>query len=66
MKSRKGPYFPVDTGHRVASVCHLANIAIARGVKLQWDPEREVFVGDPRADAMCAIRPGRGEWSLEA
>ena len=31
VKSRKDPYFPVDIGHRVSTVCHLANIAIDRG-----------------------------------
>ncbi len=64
VKSRKDPYFPVDIGHRVSTVCHLANIAIDRGVKLKWDPEKEVFEGDDKANAMCRIRPGRGEWKL--
>ena len=64
VKSRKDPYFPVDIGHRVSTVCHLANIAIDRGVKLKWDPEQEVFEGDDKANAMCRIRPGRGEWKL--
>jgi hypothetical protein len=64
VKTRKDPYFPVDIGHRVSTVCHLANIAIDRGVKLKWDPEKEVFEGDDKANAMCRIRPGRGEWKL--
>ena len=64
VKSRKDPYFPVDIGHRVSSVCHLANIAIDRGVKLKWDPEKEAFIGDDKANAMCQLREGRGEWKL--
>jgi len=64
VKSRKDPYFPVDIGHRVATLCHLAVIAIDRGVKLNWDPEKEVFVGDDKANAMREVRPMRGEWSL--
>lgn len=64
VKSRKDPYFPVDIGHRVSSVCHLANIAIDRGVKLKWDPEKEAFIGDDKANAMCKLREGRGEWKL--
>ena len=52
VKSRKDPYFPVDIGHRVSTVCHLANIAIDRGVKLKWDPKEEVFVGDDKANEM--------------
>jgi hypothetical protein len=32
------------------STCHLANIAMRLGRKLQWDPEQERFVGDAEAD----------------
>ncbi|HJM65778.1 MAG: oxidoreductase [Roseibacillus sp.] len=64
VKSRQDPYFPVDIGHRVSTVCHLANIAIDRGRKLKWNPEKEVFIGDDQANEMCRIRPGRGEWKL--
>jgi predicted dehydrogenase len=64
VKSRKDPYFPADIGHRVATLCHLANISIDRGVKLNWDPETEVFVGDDKANAMRQVREMRGEWSL--
>ena len=48
VKSRKDPYFPVDIGHRVSTVCHLANIAIKLGRKLKWDPEQERFSDDDR------------------
>ena len=64
VKSRKDPYFPVDIGHRVSTVCHLANIAIDRGVKLAWDPVKQEFVGDDAANAMRKVRPGRGEWKI--
>ncbi|MBN1817526.1 MAG: Gfo/Idh/MocA family oxidoreductase [Sedimentisphaerales bacterium] len=63
VKSRKDPYFPVDIGHRVATVCHLANIAIKLGRKLKWDPERERFMGDAEADRMMS-RPMRSPWRL--
>jgi predicted dehydrogenase len=63
VKSRKDPYFPVEIGHRVATVCHLANIAIKCGRKLKWDPEREQFPGDDEANAMLA-RPMRSPWKL--
>ncbi len=65
VKSRKDPYFPVEIGHRVASVCHLANIAIKRGHKLHWDPTAERFANDDAANAMLA-RPMRAPWKLEA
>jgi predicted dehydrogenase len=63
VKSRKDPYFPVDIGHRVSTVCHLANIAIKLGRKLSWDPEQEVFPGDDEANAMMS-RPMRSPWTL--
>lgn len=66
VRSRKDPYFPVDIGHRVASVCHLANIAIKVGRKLKWDPVKEEFVGDDAANQLRQLRPMRQPWTLEA
>jgi len=63
VKSRQDPYFPVDIGHRVSTICHLANIAIKLGRKLKWDPAKEQFVGDPAATAMMD-RPRREPWQL--
>ena len=65
VKSRKDPYFPVDIGHRVSTVCHLANIAIKLGRKLKWDPKAERFDNDDSANAMLT-RPRRAPWKLEA
>lgn len=64
VKSRKDPYFPVDIGHRVATVCHLGNIAIDCGEKLAWDPEKEEFINNEKANNLRKIRPMRGDWSL--
>lgn len=63
VKSRRDPYFPVDIGHRVSTVCHLANIAIKLGRKLKWDPAKEVFPGDAEANALLD-RPRRKPWEL--
>lgn len=63
VKSRQDPYFPVDIGHRVSTVCHLANISIKLGRKLQWDPDQERFPDDPQATAMMS-REMRDPWSL--
>jgi hypothetical protein len=63
VKSRKDPYFPVDVGHRVSTICHLANIALRLGRKLKWDPQAEHFVNDPEADALRS-RPLRRPWKL--
>jgi predicted dehydrogenase len=63
VKSRQDPYFPVDIGHRVSTVCHLGNIAIQLGRKLHWDPEREQFVDDAAANALLT-RPLRTPWKF--
>jgi hypothetical protein len=63
VRSRKDPYFPVDIGHRVSTVCHLANIAIKLGRKLKWDPKHERFIGDDEANKLLD-RPRRDPWQL--
>jgi predicted dehydrogenase len=62
-KSRQDPYFPVDIGHRVSTVCHLANIAIKLGRPVNWDPQAERFENDDEANRMLS-RPMRSPWSL--
>jgi predicted dehydrogenase len=49
--SRKAPICDVETGHRSASECHLAQIALRLGRKLRWDVEREEFTGDSASEA---------------
>lgn len=63
VKSRKDPLESVETGHRVASLCHLGNIAMKLHRKIQWDPTQETIVGDPEAAAMLS-RPMRAPWTL--
>ncbi|HOX03500.1 MAG TPA: Gfo/Idh/MocA family oxidoreductase [Candidatus Paceibacterota bacterium] len=65
VKTRKDPYFPVEIGHRVSTVCHLANIAIRLGRKLRWDPAAERFIDDSGADVLRS-RPLRSPWKWEA
>jgi predicted dehydrogenase len=63
VKSRKDPYFPVEIGHRVSTVCHLANAAIKLGRKLKWDPVAERFTNDDAANQLLD-RPRRAPWQL--
>ncbi len=63
VKTRKDPYFPVDIGHRVSSLCHLGNIAMRLGRKLKWDPKAERFLNDDSANAMLS-RKMRDPWKL--
>jgi predicted dehydrogenase len=50
VRTRKDPVASVEVGHRSASICHLAVIAVRLGRKLQWDPAAERFVGDGAAE----------------
>jgi len=63
LKSRTQPVADVEIGHRTATVCHLGNIAMELGRKLQWDPEKERFVDDPAADSMLD-RSIRSPWYI--
>jgi predicted dehydrogenase len=51
MKDRTQPISDVATHHRAMTTCHLANIAIRLGRKLNWDPATEQIVGDDAANA---------------
>ena len=51
VRSRREPISDLESGHRVATACHLANLSLRLGRKLRWDAERETVVGDPEADA---------------
>jgi len=46
VRSRKLPICDVATGHRSATMCHLAAISLRTGFKLEWDSAAEAFVGD--------------------
>jgi hypothetical protein len=63
IKSRKLPNADVEIGHRSVSICHLLNITRELGRKLQWDPEREQFVGDDEANKLVD-RPRRAGFEL--
>jgi len=63
IKSRKLPNADVEIGHRSISVCHLVNITRELDRKLQWDPEKEQFVGDDEANKLLN-RPRRARFEL--
>jgi len=52
-----------EVAHRSTTTCHIANICLRLGRKLQWDPAVERFVNDPAADRMLA-RAMRSPWRL--
>ncbi|MBT8044901.1 MAG: gfo/Idh/MocA family oxidoreductase, partial [Verrucomicrobiae bacterium] len=60
IRSRKQPICTVETGHRSASVCHLANIGYKLRRKLTWDPAKEQFVNDAGANALTSRKARKG------
>jgi predicted dehydrogenase len=60
VRSREEPICSAETGHRSASVCHLANIGYKLRRKLVWDPEKEVFTNDAGANALTTRKPRKG------
>jgi hypothetical protein len=62
IKSRNKPFCDLEGGHRTAIICNLGNISLRLGGRtIQWDPDKEVVVGDREAAAMC-VRPYRAPW----
>jgi len=56
LKTRKQPNCPIETGARTVAVCHLGNIAYARGEELagkslKWDPQKWEFIDNDAANA---------------
>jgi predicted dehydrogenase len=63
IRLRKDPIANVEIGHRSATLCHLANIAMQLGQKLRWDPAKEYFVNNEPANRMLT-RSMRSPWRL--
>jgi len=50
--SRKAPIAEVEIGHRSITVAHIGVISMRMGgVRLQWDPTKESFVGEHAKEA---------------
>lgn len=61
VKTRGTPFASCEIGHRSATMCHLANIAMLTGKKLKWDPVAERITNDDEAQRMTC-RPPRDKW----
>lgn len=64
IKNNKQPICDVETGHRTSSLCSLANITYWLNRPLEWDPQKEQFVDDRKANKLLKS-PIRGPWKLE-
>ncbi|WP_158027238.1 Gfo/Idh/MocA family protein [Labilibacter marinus] len=64
VKNGGKPKHAAEDMHRTATVSHMGNIAMNLERKLQWDPAKEMFIGDDEANAMRS-RPERAPWTLD-
>ncbi|KPJ75345.1 MAG: hypothetical protein AMS14_03745 [Planctomycetes bacterium DG_20] len=63
IRTRQRPCRDVEYAHRVATVCHLGNIAYELNRRLKWDPVKEDILGDAEA-ARLLDRPKRSPWRI--
>ena len=64
VKFRQTPISDLESGHRVASACHLANLSLRLGRTIRWDADKESIIGDSEA-AKTLVRPYRAPWDDE-
>jgi len=58
IRERRDPVAPAEVGHRSCSACLVSHIAMKLPGKLYWDPVRERFIDNDRANSMLS-RPQR-------
>jgi len=58
IQSRRQPVAPVEVGHRSCSFCLLSHTAMKLPGKLYWDPKKERFINNDKANSMLS-RPQR-------
>ena len=64
VKSRKQPISDLASAHRVATICHLANLSLRLGRSIRWDSDSATIPGDNEAAALLE-RPYRQPWNRE-
>lgn len=64
VRSREQPASDLESGHRVATACHLANLSLKLGRALRWDAAGETVPNDLEANALLD-RPYRAPWDAE-
>jgi myo-inositol 2-dehydrogenase/D-chiro-inositol 1-dehydrogenase len=52
-----------EAAHRCATILHLANIAIRTGRDIEYDPVKEMIIGDVEANRLVDV-PMRAPWHL--
>ena len=64
IKSRKTPISDLESGHRVATMCHLGNLALRLGRMIRWSFKTESILDDEEASKHLA-RAYRKPWDKE-
>ncbi len=64
VRSRRQPASDLESAHRTAVACHLANLSLRLGRRLRWDWTKETVPGDAEAAAQLE-RPYRSPWDRE-
>jgi predicted dehydrogenase len=64
IRSREQPISDLESGHRVSTLCHLANLSLRLGRSLQWDAKTETIPSDKEAAALLE-RPYRAPWDAD-
>jgi predicted dehydrogenase len=63
VRSRQKPWCDLEEGHRSTLFAHLANIAIDRKARIEWDGERERITSSSESDALLHYTY-RAPWKL--
>jgi predicted dehydrogenase len=63
IKSREKPIMDIAAGHKVATMCILANLSYRLQRPLEWDGKRERITNDEQANRLLGS-PGRGQWHI--
>ena len=64
IRAQRPTIAPAEAGHRTATLCQLAAIGYELRRPLEWDPDRERFVGDAADEANPhRRRPSRTTWA---
>lgn len=65
VKSRKRTTYPALDLHQMSTTLHMGVIAITLDRKLNWDPQKEMFINDEKANKLCK-RPQARDWEAQA
>ena len=60
MAAQRQPVSDVFSHHRALTTCHLAGISARLGRKIQWDPARQMIVGDEEAQSFVGRKKRAG------